>query len=188
MIKPNIFSFFLSPVLLSYFSVHIALADIAKKNDLSITRNAVETNSGQVIPIGAFGIVKIAKPRQATLLDLRGMAGSGDVILRSHERGYCLTFPLRFVAGDFGGDKISTYTVDPVEFIIKSRRVAKALADGVDIISEDYRVDNRDHPDAEIIIATGLGEDFGFVLNPGRNLWTELWGIKITRISCSPRP
>ena len=188
MINRKTSPYFLSTALLLTLFAFSALADITKENDSWITRNAVETEGGQLIPIGAFGIVKIARPRQATLLDLRGMAGRGDVILRSDETGYCLTFPLRFVAGDFGGDTISARTVDPVKFVIKSGRVAKTLANGHDVISEDFRVSSIDHPDADIFIEAGLGENFGFIFNPGRNLWAEFWGVDITRIPCSPQP
>lgn len=184
--KQNLSLKFLSSALLLIVFAHTSIADVAKENDLQITKNAVETGNGQVIPAGAFGIVEIARPRQGTLLDLRGMAGRGDVILRSDEMGYCQSFPLRFVAGDFGGDTISVHTVAPVKFVIKSRRVAKALANGIDVVSEDFKVSSLDHPDADIIIMAGLGEDFGFVFNPGRNLWAELWGVKVTRVNCSP--
>ncbi|WP_211212208.1 hypothetical protein [Kiloniella laminariae] len=115
------------------------------------------------------------------------MAGQGDVILRSDETGYCLTFPLRFVAGDFGGDTISAQTIDPVIFVIKSRRVAKELVKGHDIVSEDFRISRNDHPSADIIIESGLSESFNFVFNPGRNLLAEIWGVETTRIPCSPQ-
>jgi hypothetical protein len=36
---------------------------------------------------------------------LRGIAGSGKAILRTDEPGLCLTIPIRFVAGDFGGGR-----------------------------------------------------------------------------------
>ena len=161
-----------------------ARADAASENEAWITRAAIRTETGQQIPAGAFGIVEIERPREATLLDLRGMAGRGNVILRSHESGYCLTFPLRFIAGDFGGDTISAHLAKPVRLVLKSRRVAKALANGHDITSETYRISEDDHPDADIIIETGLNEGYGFIFNPGRNILADIFGVRTTRIAC----
>ena len=73
---------------------------------------AVQTEAGQQIPAGAIGVVQIDAPRVATLLQLRGVMGSGTVILRSDDSHDCLTLPIRFVAGDFGGDGISAHAAD----------------------------------------------------------------------------
>ncbi|WP_193176872.1 hypothetical protein [Oricola nitratireducens] len=166
------------------FASVAALADAASENEAWITRAAIQTETGQQIPAGAFGIVVVERPREATLLQLRGKAGRGDVILRSHETGYCLTFPLRFVAGDFGGDAISAHLAKPVRLVLKSRRVAKALANGHDITSDTYRISEDDHPDADIVIEAGLNEGYGFVFNPGRNILADIFGIETTRIAC----
>lgn len=161
-----------------------AHADLASANDAWITRYAVKTETGQSIPVGAFGLMILERPRIVTLLSLRGMGGGGKVILRSHEPDTCLMFPIRFVAGDFGGDTISGHLADPIYLVIKSRRVAKALARGHDVVSDSYRVSGRTHPDADIVLQSGLDESFGFVINPGRNILSDLIGLSTQNIAC----
>ena len=88
---------------------------------------AVQTEAGQHIPAGAFGVAYIDAPRVATLLQLRGVTGSGTVILKSDDSHDCLTIPIRFVAGDFGGEGISTNETHPIRLILRSPRVAERL-------------------------------------------------------------
>lgn len=154
--------------------------------DADFTRAALRTQDGQQIPAGAFGIVEIKAPRQATLLQLRGMAGSGEALLRGDEPGRCVSFPLRFVAGDFGGDAIGSHLTDPILVVLKSRRVAETLADGRDVVSDMYRISRQDTPDADIVIKSGLSGDYGFVLNPGSTIMADIWGVGTRSIPCSP--
>jgi len=148
--------------------------------------SAIQTEAGQRIPAGAFGIVLIKTPREATLLQLRGMAGRGDVILRSGDSRDCLTLPVRFIAGDFGGNKISTRSAQPIRLIIESARVAQALADAQDVVSDMYRISSTDDdPDADIVIQTGLSESHGFVLNPGSSILADILGVTTSRTACS---
>lgn len=148
--------------------------------------DAVETETGLKIPIGAYGVAQINAPRVATLLQLRGVMGRGIVILRSGESADCLTVPIRFVAGDFGGDNISFHGAGPIRLIIKTPRVAKALARGDDVVSDMFRVSNsKDDAKADIIIQSGLSESHGFVLNPGRSVAADLFGAKISHMACS---
>ncbi|WAP69878.1 hypothetical protein [Jiella pelagia] len=89
------------------------------------TSAAVQTEAGQQIPAGAYGVAQIDAPRVATLLQLRGVIGTGIAILRSDDSHDCLTVPIRFVAGDFGGDGISANATKPIRLILRSRRVAR---------------------------------------------------------------
>lgn len=148
--------------------------------------SAIQTGTGQQIPAGALGVVLIDALREATLLQLRGITGSGDVILRSGDNRDCLTLPIRFVAGDFGGNTISAHSAQPIRLIIRSTRVAKALAHGVDVISDMYRIGSaEDDPDTDIVIQTGLSRSHGFVLNPGNSVLADILGAKTSRIACS---
>ncbi len=147
---------------------------------------AVQTEAGQRIPAGAYGIVEIKNPVEATLLQLRGLAGRGDVVLRGDESGMCISFPLRLVAGDFGGDAISGRRTSSVLLVLRSRRVTEALARGEDIVSDMYRVSKEEGADADIIIKTGLNADHGFVLNPGSNILADIFGVETHRIACAP--
>jgi hypothetical protein len=147
---------------------------------------AVQTEAGQHIPAGAFGVAYIDAPRVATLLQLRGLTGSGTVILKSDDSHDCLTIPIRFVAGDFGGEGISTNETDPIRLILRSPRVAGALAAGDDVVSDMYRISAQlDDPEADIIIQTGLSESHGFVLNPGSSIVADIFGAATSRVACS---
>ena len=147
---------------------------------------AVQTEAGRQIPAGAFGVAQIDAPRVAALLKLRGVTGRGDVILRNDEGNDCLTLPIRLVAGDFGGDDISVHGTSPIRLILRSARVAAALARGDDVVSDMYRVSSRhDDDDADIIIQSGLSESHGFVLNPGGSVFADVFGATATHMACS---
>jgi hypothetical protein len=60
------------------------------------------------------------------------------------------------------------------------------LANGHDVVSDMYRISKEEEPDVDIIIKAGLSEDYGFVLNPGRNIMTDIWGLETRRIACTP--
>ena len=108
------------------------------------------------------------------------------MILRSDDSRDCLTFPLRFVAGDFGGDSISAHSARPIRLILRSARVAQALAHGDDVVSDMYRVSTADDDqDADIIVKSGLSEGHGFVLNPGSSILADILGVETSRIACS---
>lgn len=176
----------LSVFLISIAYGTLAQADTASTNDAWITRNEILTSAGPTIPAGAFGVLLIKRPRKVTLLSLRGYGGRGEVILRSDEPGTCLALPIRFVAGDFGGNSISGRLADPIHLVIKSRRVAKALARGYDIVSDAHRVSGKMHPDAEMVLISGLDESSGFIINPGRNIFDDIFGADIQDINCNP--
>jgi len=151
------------------------------------SKNAVvQTESGEQIPAGAHGVALIDAPRVATLLQLRGITGSGTVILKSDDSHDCLTLPIRFVAGDFGGESISINETHPIRLILRSPLVAGALAAGDDIVSDMYRISAQpEDPDADIIIQTGLSESHGFVLNPGSSMVADIFGASTSRTACS---
>lgn len=147
---------------------------------------AVQTEAGQQIPAGAYGIARIDTPRVATLLQLRGVMGSGIVIIKSDDSHDCLTVPIRFVAGDFGGEGISANATRQIHLILRSPRAAKALAAGDDVVSDMYRISTQlDDPEADIIIQSGLSESHGFVLNPGSSIVADIFGAVASRTECS---
>ncbi|WP_419412521.1 hypothetical protein [Primorskyibacter sp. 2E107] len=147
---------------------------------------AVQTETGEQIPAGAYGVAYIDAPRVATLLQLRGLKGRGTVILKSKDSHDCLIVPIRFVAGDFGGEGISTNESHPIRLILRSPRVASALTAGDDVVSDMYRISAQpDDPEADIIILTGLSESHGFVLNPGSSVVADIFGASTGRITCS---
>lgn len=161
-----------------------AQADAARDTDAIATREEVPTSAGHDIPSGAFGFLLIERPRELTLLALRGIGGSGKAILRTDEPGLCLSIPVRFVAGDFGGESIGGHLADPIHFVIRSRRVARALARGRDVVSDTYDIGDRMDSDADIVLQSGLAEGSGFVINPGRNILGDIFGVRATPVSC----
>ena len=162
-------------------------ADATGNSDTQIAQSDVLTKAGQRIPAGAFGILLIERPREMTLLNLRGIGGRGEVVLRGDEPGTCLTLAVRLVAGDFGGESITAHLAEPIRFAINSRRAARALVAGQDIVSDMYRVSSRMDLDADIVLQSGLDESFGFVINPGRNIFSDVFGVTARQISCPPQ-
>ncbi len=184
MSKPFSLQLRLAVVLFSVLAVGAAQADPPRDTDAVATRDEVQTSAGQSIPAGAFGFLVLDRPREVTLLALRGIAGSGKAILRTDEPGLCLTIPIRFVAGDLGGDAIAGHMADPIHFVIRSRQVARALANGRDVVSDMYIVSDQMDADADIVLRSGLDESFGFVINPGRNILGDIFGVRATPVSC----
>lgn len=122
------------------------LASIAQETDNQAiwpTHIAVQTEAGQQIPTGAYGVVQIQSPRVANLLQLRGVMGRGTAIIRSDGSHDCLSLRLRFVAGDFGGDSVSTHAAQPIRLILQSARVSNALAHGEDVVSDMYAISSQ---------------------------------------------
>ena len=165
------------------------LASIAQETDGKViwsTSIAVRTETGQQIPAGAYGVVQIQTPRVANLLQLRGVMGSGTAIIRSDDNQDCQSLQLRFVAGDFGGDSVSTHAAIPIRLILRSARVSNALARGEDVVSDMYVISSQMNDfDADIIIESGLSESHGFVLNPGTSVIADVFGSTTSRLSCS---
>ena len=178
--------FFLTAQVALLFTLPAASAQDTNKQANWPISTAIQTEAGQQIPAGAFGVVQIDAPRVATLLQLRGVMGRGTAILKSGKYRDCLTLPIRFVAGDFGGDGISAHAAKPIRLIIRSARVAKALADGEDVVSDMYRISSlKDDPKADLIIQGGLSESHGFVLNPGNSVVADIFGVTAGHTACS---
>ena len=182
--KPSALNARLAAILICACALGPARADVARDTDAIATRHLVPTGAGRDIPAGAFGFLLIERPREVTLLALRGIGGRGRVVLRTDEPGVCLTLPVRFVAGDFGGESVSGHLAEPIHFIIRSREVARALAKGRDVVSDGYTVGAAMDMDADIVLRSGLEESFGFVINPGRNILGDIFGVRAKRVSC----
>ncbi len=184
MSNPLSFQLPLVAVLIGAFSALSAQADALRDTDAIATREEVITSAGQNIPAGAFGFLLVDRPREVNLLALRGKAGSGKVILRTDQPGLCLNIPVRFVAGDLGGESIKGHLAEPIHFVITSRQVARDLAKGRDVVSDMYSVSDHMEPDADIVLQSGLDAGFGFVINPGRNILEDVFWMKARPVSC----
>lgn len=138
-------------------------------------------------PEDALGVVHINRPREMTLLQLRGLAGAGTALLRLNDG--CVSVPLRFVAGDFGGQQINARRAPPVRIAIRSQQVVEMLLNGDDVVSGDYTVSSatssgRDKADAELVLLDGLTIDHGFVINPGRSVIDDIFGVQGLYVPC----
>lgn len=168
------------------FTPYASIAQEADSQVISPTSIAVQTEAGQQIPAGAYGVVHIQTPRVANLLQLRGVMGRGIAIIRSDDKQDCQSLQLRFVAGDFGGDSVSTHAAQPIRLILQSARVSNALERGEDIVSDMYVISSQKNDlDADIIIESGLSENHGFVLNPGTSIVADVFGSTTSRLNCS---
>lgn len=142
-----------------------------------------DAQTDTTIPVGALGIVHINRPREMTLLQLRGMAGSGLALLRLDDG--CIAIPLRFVAGDFGGDSISARRASPIRIAIQSQEALDALLEGDDLVSDMYEVSNvMGSPGADLVLLDGLTARHGFVINPGRSLVDDIFGVQGIYVPC----
>ena len=142
----------------------------------------VRTSQGQEIPVGVFGVVLVEDAREASLLQLRGIAGSGVALLRNSDGNDCLSMPIRFVAGDFGGDSITSTRAKTIRLNINDASIAQALIAGQDIVSDHYLVGTSQ--DDQIAIQEGLTVEHGFVLNPGKSLLADVLGADADQVEC----
>ena len=184
MSNPMYLNLRLAAVLIGALAADAAQADAAPNTDAIATRQEVSTSAGQNIPAGAFGFLLVNRPREVNLLALRGIAGSGKAILRTDQPGLCLNIPVRFVAGDLGGESINGHLADPIHFVFTSRQVARSIAKGRDVVSDMYSVSDKIGSDADIVLQSGLDVSFGFVINPGRNILGDIFGVRAKPVSC----
>ncbi|MEQ8655724.1 MAG: hypothetical protein RIC24_00245 [Hyphomicrobiales bacterium] len=138
-------------------------------------------------PDNALGVIHINRPRQMTLLQLRGLAGLGTALLRLDDN--CISIPLRFVAGDFGGDHITARRAPPIRIAIQSQEAIEMLLQGKDIISGMYVVsglasDEEDGADSDLVLLNGLTVEHGFVINPGRSIIDDIFGVQGLYVPC----
>ncbi|PYF82293.1 hypothetical protein DFP75_103119 [Marinomonas alcarazii] len=135
-------------------------------------------------------VVYIESPKVGTLLQLRGIAGKGVLIAkkdnRQEELAACVSSPIRFAAGDFGGDSIGIDSVEPIRLLIYSNKVAERLIAGDEVVSEHYVITNQsDDQLGDIKIESGLTLSYGFVLNPGEWSWSSVFGLDHQDVNCS---
>lgn len=139
---------------------------------------ALTTSLGHAIPPDAGGVVVVENIRQASLLQLNGMAGTGEAVLRTSDGG-CVRMAMRFAAGNFEGRGIGVRDGAPVVMVL-SDGVARDLLRGREVVSDGLTTG----PQADVEILSGLTPDFGFVLNPGRSVWAEIFGPGREPIDC----
>lgn len=179
---PKIVAFLMFGAVLVSFAPRTVLGTSLK--DISLSQ-AVTTRTGSTIPAGSYGIVHLNKAKEGQLLHLRGIAGSGYLILRSKEAGLCQEAPVELVAGDFGGNRIGISATGPITLAIASRSVAEALQSGNEIQSEDLAITDRiEDATADVILIKGLHLSHGFVIDPAHSFMNDLFGIRFRKVQC----
>ncbi|MEO9459284.1 MAG: hypothetical protein ABJE63_15675 [Lentilitoribacter sp.] len=128
-------------------------------------------------------VVTIPNPHSANLLQLRGLGGRGTVQIQ--DASSCHSLPVRLVAGDFSGESVNFRKNEPIILEVRDATIIDALSKGTDIISEDtYVTNNPLNAKAGILIISGLSADTGFVINPGSSILSDIFGVKVSQISC----
>lgn len=128
-------------------------------------------------------MITIPNPHSANLLQLRGLGGRGTVQIQ--DASSCHSLPVRFVAGDFSGESVNIRKNEPIILEVRDPSIIDALLKGTDIISEDIYVTNNPlNAKASILIISGLSADTGFVINPGSSILSDIFGVKVSQISC----
>lgn len=123
-----------------------------------------------------IAIITVATPREANLLQLRGLAGRGTALLR--QNGQCHKLPIRFVAGDFAGQRVDVGRATPIQMVITAPQVVAQLLAGRDLVSDMVQP-------GDITRVSGLPEDTGFVINPGRTLLSDILRARPRTFPCA---
>ncbi|MEM9425480.1 MAG: hypothetical protein AAGA06_02160 [Pseudomonadota bacterium] len=121
-----------------------------------------------------LAIVTIPRPAEGRLMHLRGFAGRGTIHFRDPTGTRCRVAVTRFVAGDFGG--YEGRQSGPVRIAIHNPRLVKRLQDGHDLVSGDIWTG--------FTVESGLPQNAGFVINPGRNALEDVFGLRMTPADC----
>ncbi|MEM1429618.1 MAG: hypothetical protein AAGG09_09185 [Pseudomonadota bacterium] len=128
-------------------------------------------------------MITIPTPRSANLLQLRGIGGRGTALIQIGSA--CHSIPVRLVAGGFDGRQTNLRDREPIVLEIRDPGLVQALSRGIDIVSDEATV-SADPTDrrASIVLLSGLAEGTGFVINPGRTLVSDIFGARVSDISC----
>lgn len=129
----------------------------------------------------------IPEPHEASLLQLHGCAGAGTALIRIDDE--CATLPVRFVAGDFGGDDTTIGLTGPIRLRVLDPALVRALHQGRDLVGVGHAPRTGASDDAPaIVIEAGLPAGTGFVVNPGRSLLADLFGTQPHPVPCPVPP
>lgn len=128
-------------------------------------------------------LITIPNPHSANLLQLRGLGGRGTVQIQLASS--CHSLPVRFVAGDFSGESVNFRKNEPISLEVRDASIIDALLKGTDIMSDETHVTSDPlNTEASILIVSGLSADTGFVINPGSSILSDIFGVKVSQISC----
>ncbi|MEO1563274.1 MAG: hypothetical protein AAFR98_07540 [Pseudomonadota bacterium] len=127
--------------------------------------------------------IEVPKPKQANLLQLRGILGAGWAYIREDEN--CYKMRLRLVAGDFEGRWVGIRGRKPIVLEFSDPFLVRALLSGDDIISDVTGVSTRaGYAQSPIRVLSGLSPETGFIINPGRHVGADMFGPKLRETKC----
>ncbi len=92
--------------------------------------------------------------------------------------------------GELGDDRVGVSRTEPVVLIVLSPTVADRLAQGQDVVSGDYHLlDNSQAAEhgvdgVDILVVGSAGTDSRYIMNPGRNLLSDVFGASTTGNAC----
>ncbi|MEM9211489.1 MAG: hypothetical protein AAGA63_08375 [Pseudomonadota bacterium] len=127
--------------------------------------------------------IEVPKPKQANLLQLRGILGAGWAYIREDDD--CYKMRLRLVAGDFGGKWVGIAGRKPIIMEFSDPLLVRALLSGDDIVSDVTGVSTRSgYSQNPIRVLSGISPETGFIINPGRHLGADMFGPKLRETRC----
>lgn len=166
------------------FTRHIAtiIAGIGLASALlSTLAESAKADAATPLALASSSLITIPDPHEASLLQLHGYSGVGTAQIRID--GQCSSMPVRFVAGDFGGQSITIDRGGPIRLRITDAEMIRALHEGQDLVSEGFAVVGGEA--AGIFIESGLPAGTGFVINPGGNILADVFGARPSPVPCS---
>ncbi|MCW8355613.1 MAG: hypothetical protein ACPGRG_12370 [Marinomonas sp.] len=161
----------------------LSLSACSNEADDIVGNSAIPSNT-------VNAVVNIASPKAGMLMQLRGIAGKGELVIKEGREqtglNRCVASPIRFAAGDFNGNSIGIQSVETIRLLIYSDKIVEKLIAGEEIVSEDYVItDQNDDQLGDIKIESGLTLSYGFVLNPGEWSWSSVFGLDHHDVNCS---
>lgn len=142
----------------------------------------------------ASAVIYASGLTQGSLFQLRGAVGSAQFTRKNEDDNWCDVADMRLLYGDFGGDSIGASKTEPIILIALNPDIATRLSKGQDIMSEDYTLlhieqaldqeSEHDLGNIDILVAGSGGIEGNYILNPGRNLLSDIFGTSSTRNAC----
>ena len=141
----------------------------------------------------ASAVIYAPSLTRGSLFRLRGSAGRASFTRKGADGSWCDASPMRLLLGDFGGTSTGVSGTGPVLLFVMSPTVAAKLAQGSDVVDEDLNLLDIDqpYPDAlqsvDIVVAGAASANSSLVLNPGRNILSDLFGASTSDGTCRHR-
>ncbi len=127
---------------------------------------------------------------QGSLFRLRGAVGSAWFTRVDDSNNWCDVADMRLLSGDFGGNTVGVSRTEPVVLIALNPDIATRLSQGKDVVTDDYsllsieQAEEQGLAGIDILVAGSGSADGNFILNPGSNLLSDIFGTSSTGHTC----